>query len=97
MNGRSNGVSIQTPGEQDDADPTFDGKRWDGKAIFEIAAIQLSPKVLNFEVRSDFALNSLRLNHIISKMVQNEVVGGESNANRITEAARDLAGSDLQS
>jgi hypothetical protein len=96
MNGRYNGVSIQTPGEQDDADPSLDGKRSDGKAIVEIAAVRLSPKVLNFEVPSDFALNLLRLGHFISKMVQNEGGRGVPNANMTAEAARDLVGSDLR-
>jgi hypothetical protein len=58
--------------DQDDADHFLDEKHSDGKAIVEIAAIQSAPKVLKFEMRSDFALNLLRLNHFILKKVQSE-------------------------
>jgi hypothetical protein len=78
MNGRYSGVSTQILGEEDDAYQSLDVKRSDGKAIVEIAAIQLWRKVLNFGVRSDFALNLLRSGHFILTMAQNE--GGRRSA-----------------
>jgi hypothetical protein len=50
-NGRYHGVHIQTANDQTYADPSLDGKHSDGQAIVEITAIQLAPKVLNFEPR----------------------------------------------
>jgi hypothetical protein len=78
MNGREKGVYVRTASDHDDTDPSVDGKCSDEKAIVEIAPIQWPRKVLKFELRSDFTLNSLRLSAFISKTVRNE--GGRKRA-----------------
>jgi hypothetical protein len=79
----------------------LDGKRSDEKAIVEITAIQLAPKVLKFEVRSDFALNLLHRKKggsvtAFRRRSSMRAAGGGPNANGTAEAARDIAGSDLR-